>query len=291
MMCKVLLVDDDVVSLDLNRRLLTFDGHDVQGAPTGRGALDVALVYRPDVALIDLRLPDMSGLDVLRALKERMRVECAIVTGYGTVPTTVHAIQLGAADVIEKPVVGEALSALVARLADQRRPGAVSPLQPVEAHAAGRWAQLIVRTIDLPSDPRTLSEWGRALGASQGALRNWCRTARIPARRSLLFARLLRAFLHQQRTGMALENLLNVFDRRTLAKLLAAAGATERPGSVEEFIENQTLVSDDVAVAQVARLLGIVSTRTPPTAEPSSDATVDTPIVDRRLERRCQDLN
>ena len=80
---------------------------------------------------------------------------------------------------------------------------------------------------------------------SPGALRNWCRTAGVSARRSLVFARLLRAAFLSQGGRHRPEDLLDVVDRRTFVGLLRFAGLDpERPfpESPEAFLQQQTLV-------------------------------------------------
>jgi hypothetical protein len=122
-----------------------------------------------------------------------------------------------------------------------------------DAHSLMRWAEPIVRVIGTQSDPRTLSEWGRCVGVSSGALSNWCRTARLPAHRSLRFARVLRAVVRQQVSGSRPEDLLNIVDRRTLAKLLLASGGQlmQLPPTVEDFLSRQRLIDSAEAVEQV----------------------------------------
>lgn len=126
----------------------------------------------------------------------------------------------------------------------------------VEPHAAIRWAECVLPVIQCPRDVRTIALWGRWVGASTGALRNWCRTARIPARKSLVFARLLRAVVLRGRTGQNLENLLDVVDRRTMLGLLRTAGFCDEddlPSTIDEFLSRQILVNDSDAVSSVRR--------------------------------------
>ena len=124
-----------------------------------------------------------------------------------------------------------------------------------EAHSLTRWAAVVLRAIDSQTDARTLHEWGRSVGASTGALRNWCRTAGLSARRSLQFARMLRAVVRQaeHHTPMPPEHLLNIVDRRTLVKLLRASGGTQDrlPPSVNDFLERQQLIESPEAVAEI----------------------------------------
>ena len=81
-----------------------------------------------------------------------------------------------------------------------------------QAHAAARWARVVVPVLDAPEDPRTIKAWSRLLYVSPGALRNWCRTAGITPRRSLVFARLLRAVFLSDGGRHKPENLLDVVD-------------------------------------------------------------------------------
>ena len=102
--CRVLLVDDDdtfrrVMSAELARR-----GHDVVSAATGQAALEAAAEGDPDVILLDLRLPDLDGIEVLQKLREReVRAGVVVLTGHGAVDTAIRAIRLGAHDYLEKP--------------------------------------------------------------------------------------------------------------------------------------------------------------------------------------------
>jgi DNA-binding NtrC family response regulator len=100
----VLIVDDE----GLIRRSLTMvlegAGYDVQSAASGGDALARLAQETPDCVLIDLRLGDMDGLDVLRASRERVPMPKAIViTAHGDVDSAVSALRLGSFDFIRKP--------------------------------------------------------------------------------------------------------------------------------------------------------------------------------------------
>jgi two-component system response regulator YesN len=82
-MCRVLLVDDDPATMDGTGRLLQMDGYDVAWAPTGREGIRAAEASPPDIALIDLRLPDISGIDVVEQIrKQNLQIACVILTGF-----------------------------------------------------------------------------------------------------------------------------------------------------------------------------------------------------------------
>jgi DNA-binding NtrC family response regulator len=101
---KVLLVDDD----DTFRRVLASElarrGHSVESAATGAQALERCGTCEADVVLLDLRLPDMGGVEVLEELRAReMPAGVVVLTGHGTIDTAIKAIRLGAYDYLEKP--------------------------------------------------------------------------------------------------------------------------------------------------------------------------------------------
>jgi hypothetical protein len=129
----------------------------------------------------------------------------------------------------------------------------------------------LIPIIHSPTDPRTIGQWSRLTYVSSGALRNWCRTAGISPRRSLVFARLLRAVYLSDGRRHKLENLLDVVDRRTLAGLLRFAGLTwkgEFPENPDEFLRKQSLVVDPKALEAIRQALA--TRRTRPRAAPAT---------------------
>jgi hypothetical protein len=148
-------------------------------------------------------------------------------------------------------------------------------------HSVKRWADVVMKLTCSPTDPRTLNEWGRFVGVSVGGLRNWCRTAQLPARRSLVFARVLRAVMRQHGTTLAADELLNVTDRRTLGKLLElGGGASGRlPTCPEEFLERQQLIGHQRAIATVRSMLTRPPSSVSSTAPHGSETTDDRPRI------------
>ncbi len=96
-------------------------GYTVQSAPSGEDGLALASGDAFDVILSDMRMPGISGLDVLRKLRER-RVDSVfiVMTGFGTVDTAVEAMKLGAVDFVQKPFFRDELLMRV-RAASERR--------------------------------------------------------------------------------------------------------------------------------------------------------------------------
>jgi DNA-binding NtrC family response regulator len=100
----LLLIDDD----DAYRRALGGElrrmGYEVLLAGSGGEALTAVATATPDVVLLDLQLPDMNGLEVLKALRERQPgADVIMLTGHGTIDTAIEAIRLGAFDYLSKP--------------------------------------------------------------------------------------------------------------------------------------------------------------------------------------------
>jgi len=101
---RVLLVDDDdafrqVMASELARRKYL-----VRSAPNGGAALDGDAASQADVILLDLHLPDMDGIEVLKLLRKReIPGGVVVLTGHGTIDTAIQAIRLGAFDYLEKP--------------------------------------------------------------------------------------------------------------------------------------------------------------------------------------------
>lgn len=101
---RVLLVDDDPAFRGAMASELTRRGYDVVAASSGREALEHAGRADVDVTLLDLRLPDLDGIEVLERLRRRNSSAAVIVlTGHGTIDTAIRAIRLGAYDYLEKP--------------------------------------------------------------------------------------------------------------------------------------------------------------------------------------------
>jgi two-component system response regulator FixJ len=110
----VYVIDDD----DAVRQSLTFllktAGLDTRTYESATSFLDHLPQLKTGCIVTDVRMPGMSGLDLLRRLKERqIAVPVIVITGHGDVPLAVEAIKLGAADFLEKPFDDEALLAAI----------------------------------------------------------------------------------------------------------------------------------------------------------------------------------
>ena len=94
---RVLIVDDDDLFRKSIRRELAKMGYDVHQAEDSRQALSQIRSFPPDVILLDVRLPDQDGLQLLRVIKSRdPSIEIVMLTAYGSVDTAVNSLQMGA---------------------------------------------------------------------------------------------------------------------------------------------------------------------------------------------------
>ena len=118
---KVLVVDDEVAILRLLKEALTQWGYEVATAGSVTEALEAIRTGLFDAALTDIRMPDMSGLDLLREIKKQDEsIEVVIMTGYPTISSAVEALKEGAYDYLSKPLILEELRHLMTRLMERR---------------------------------------------------------------------------------------------------------------------------------------------------------------------------
>ena len=107
---------------ELVSTLLSGIGCDVQTALAGQPGRERFAIFRPDVVIVDLRLPDADGLALLKEFKQaRPDTEVIVLTGHATVARAVEAIQAGAHTFLEKPVDPDALETYVQRALERRR--------------------------------------------------------------------------------------------------------------------------------------------------------------------------
>ena len=260
----VLLVDDDSATRESAGQLLRRRTIHVYEADTGAAAI-AALRARPfDLAVIDFRLPDISGLDVIVALKkDRVSVPWVLMSGWMTPPLAVEAMRLGALDAVQLPadievVVLSALHGLVKHeAAGWPRVCPRTVALPAPKSAAERWAFLVLRGCSAKHDLKTIRDWASVAGISYSALTDSCRLVGIRPHDARDFLRMLRALWGADGRTEHLEHGLQVHDFRTLKTLLLRAGLTVRRGSAEislsEFIAGQQFVDPDSEAVKAMR--------------------------------------
>jgi two-component system alkaline phosphatase synthesis response regulator PhoP len=123
---KVLVVDDDVKTVELVKLYLERDGYQVLGAYDGIEALRLARENRPDLIVLDLMLPDIDGLEVCRILRHESDVPIIMLTAKSTDQDKLTGLGLGADDYVTKPFSPKELAARV-RAVLRRLPGERGP--------------------------------------------------------------------------------------------------------------------------------------------------------------------
>jgi len=118
---RVLVVDDERSILMLLQEALTQWGYQVTTASSVHEAIEALGTQVFDAALTDVRMPDMSGLDLLKEIKKRDEsIEVVIMTGYPTIATAIEALKEGAYDYLSKPLILDELRHLMQRLMERR---------------------------------------------------------------------------------------------------------------------------------------------------------------------------
>lgn len=119
---KILIIDDEKNIRDIFSLLLEEKNYSVQTAENGKQGLIKSLSFNPDVILLDMNMPDYSGIEVLAKIKEKApAAEVVIITAFGTIQNAVEATKLGAYDYLEKPVDNDELLLLISRALEVKR--------------------------------------------------------------------------------------------------------------------------------------------------------------------------
>jgi nitrogen regulation protein NR(I) len=118
----ILIVDDDPQLRQSFEKLLYAEGHRVRTAATGETALEMVRSEVPDLVIMDVRLPGMSGLETFRAMHEaEPKLPVIIMTAYGTTETAIEATKLGAFEYVLKPFDIPDILSLIAQALDAGR--------------------------------------------------------------------------------------------------------------------------------------------------------------------------
>ncbi len=160
----LLVLDDDLPFLHRLGRAMERRGFEVTEAETVAAGLAAVEAAAPAFAVVDMRLEDGNGLDVIRRLKEkRPDARAIILTGYGNIATAVTAVKIGAVDYLAKPAdADDVFAALMAAPGDQAEP----PENPMSADRV-RWEH-IQRVYELCD--RNVSETARRLNMHRRTL-------------------------------------------------------------------------------------------------------------------------
>ena len=160
----LLIVEDDKLFLERLARAMEKRGFDVRSADTVAAGLSAVEAAPPAFAVVDLRLEDGNGLDVVDALhRKRPDARAVVLTGYGNIATAVTAVKLGAVDYLSKPAdADDVINALLS--VEGRKAG--PPEHPMSADRV-RWEH-IQRIYELCG--RNVSETARQLNMHRRTL-------------------------------------------------------------------------------------------------------------------------
>ncbi len=247
------MVDDDLGTRETFASALAFAEYLAHAVSSGVEALSFARTSPVSAAVIDLRLPDMSGLDVVQRLQlEAYRFPFIVVSAFLSTPLTVEAMRLGASDVLEKPVGPDDLCAGVARALDAPRAfGSRARAAFIETDrtaatlrsSAERWAHAVLAVCEADGDPRTIEEWARLAGMSNTTLGELSRMLGMAAHDARDFSRMLRAVVKAHRGRCSPIVFLDIADERTMRSLFRRAGVNSlSTATVEAFLSVQTFV-------------------------------------------------
>ncbi len=119
---RILIADDDAAIRGLLKEFLGNEGFETVEARSGKEVLQAASAAEPDLMLLDLRMPEWDGMEIMRRLKERdLSIPVVLMTAYGTSSSAIQAIQLGAFDYLTKPFELDDVLLTVKRFFDHER--------------------------------------------------------------------------------------------------------------------------------------------------------------------------
>lgn len=142
-MTKILLVDDDVELVDLLKAYLEQEGFDVTAANNGEEGVAEALSGRHDVAVLDVMMPRMNGIEVLKCIRASSRMPVLMLTARGDDMDRIVGLELGADDYVPKPCTPRELVARIRAILRRTQPSfsVEEPLTPLAASQLTMWPE------------------------------------------------------------------------------------------------------------------------------------------------------
>ena len=262
-MARLMIVDDERSVRELIARFTQTLGHETVAFATGRSALEAFDATKPDLLLVDLRIGDMDGLEVIRTCKtKRPELPVIMITGHGSVESAVEAMRLGAYDYLTKPFelddLGSTIQAALAEgLASTTQiipfPETGASTGVVGRSEAVRKIQLLIERIaQRPVNVVFEGEYGVGKTSFARQLHSAGASARHPFR-TLHCSALPEALLEQEFTGG--EGVRNVFER--------AAGGTLVLEEVDTLPARlQAILCDQLSMTSPQRPFRVIGTTT-----------------------------
>ncbi|MCA9187089.1 MAG: sigma-54-dependent Fis family transcriptional regulator, partial [Planctomycetales bacterium] len=121
-MAQILVIEDEHLLARTICEVLKDGGHDASNVPNGEDGLQLIRSSPPELILLDMRLPRMDGLDVLRRLRaDGLFIPVIVMTAHGTIDSAVEAMKLGASEFLTKPLDLNALLLIAERVLERQR--------------------------------------------------------------------------------------------------------------------------------------------------------------------------
>ena len=119
---KVLVIDDEAETLSLLKATLQLAGYEVAAALTGQAGITLAVEFRPDVILLDVMMPDLTGIEVLESIKKQLKnpPPIVILSAAGRIDDIEEGMKAGAHKYLVKPVPRDTLLETVKSALDWR---------------------------------------------------------------------------------------------------------------------------------------------------------------------------
>jgi len=137
-MARLLIVDDEKSIREALVQVFEYEGHEVRGSEDGMDALKAAERFHPDIVFLDVKMPGMDGIEVLRALREQDPSTLVVmISGHGTIDTAVEATRQGAYDFLEKPLDTDRLLVTLKRALELR--GLAASVQALKREVESRY--------------------------------------------------------------------------------------------------------------------------------------------------------
>lgn len=151
-MKKNILIVDDELGVRESLRMILKDKYDLFIYAKSEEALEAVRSNRIDVALLDIKMPEMNGIELLQKIKNiDQNIQVALVTGYATIDTAIEAMRLGAFDYIKKPFDKDKLEELVKRGIEIRK-------QKIKEKRGARQLETIKERLGISEPPSNNSE-------------------------------------------------------------------------------------------------------------------------------------
>ncbi len=256
----ILVAEDERVQREMLRDFLAGQGHRLMEAANGRTALEAIRASSLDLAILDFRMPDLTGLEVLAEAKRiNPELDVILLTAYGTVDSAVAAMKAGAADYLGKPVDLDALLCVIERIGRHRTLRRENELLREQLAERGlNPEELVYRS---PSMAELVNLAGR-VAASQATVlvRGESGTGKE------LFARLIHRLSPRSRKPLIVVNCAALSETLIESELFghergAFTGATQRRIGRFELADGGTLFLDeigDISPAVQVKLLRLI---------------------------------